>query len=171
MDINGMLDLFDKKDFFDFVFRNGIYSIDNTGISSPHILKINKNSAERANVKEGLTFIPDENFWFTISFEDALALSESFVFENKSDWRLPTMDELRVIMQNEFCRSDVGKIPTGNGHYIFYWDLFKNLYFSSDLWHKNFIECRTYDNKKDNFETKRKDIRKRFIYGSLFLVR
>lgn len=171
MNINGMIDLFDKKDFFDFIFRNGTYSIDETGITSPHILKISEKSAERAKVKEGLTFIPDEKFWFTLSFEDILALSEDFVFENKDDWRLPTLEELKIIMENEFYRTDVNKIHTGNGYYIFYWDLFKNLYFSSDLWHKNFIECFTYDNKKDNFDIRRKDLRKRFIYGSTFLVR
>ena len=166
MDINELLNLYDKERIIKWVLRKN-YTITKNGIESNEIVKGSKDTAEKIGVKDIVVF----NDTAESDFYAILAFADVFVFEDKKDWRLPTVEEMKTIIMSEKERTDVpvrikkfkDKVYEVNYRYNFNWK-----FYTSERWHKKWIQmCELWF---DKVEIYRKDP-ELFRCGRFCLVR
>ena len=137
MNANSVLDWFENEDFFYEVF-NGIskeefercnpsqigktysgFDLSVDGIYSESIFKLSEESTKAANLKSAVIFLPNKNHWIRLYDKDIVKFAKLFVFENESDWRVPTIDELFKLIDNESKKDTVVKLGEKNAYSIF----------------------------------------------------
>lgn len=204
MNVNSVIDWFENENFFYEVF-NGIskeeferchpsqkgkvysgFDLGPDGIYSESIFKLSKESIKAAGLKSAVVFLPNKNHWIKLYDEEIEKFAELFMFENENDWRVPTIDELFKLIDNESKRDVIVKLGNNNAYKLFgTWDsaggkiqcdiycpikeFFKQIFHSSTASGSTYFESVYIDN--DTGETKKMRKQKNGYRVPIILVR
>lgn len=151
------------------------YTIDDSGIISNKIIKASEKTLRLTNLNDIIIFVSGDGLHPNSTYESLKPFLDNFVYKNYSDWRLPTTDELKEIMLLESYREDIAPIKRTNYKgatwIIDYKYFFQRKFFTSDIWHKKWIQM-GYLTSEFTFKISRAKYASNWItWGYIILVR